>query len=47
MDARFPNLSRNIVENLGGMMMPAISTIVPLVGSIKFVQRAVLGIVGK
>jgi len=43
----FPKLSRNIVENLGGMFMPAISTIVPIVGSIKFVQRACLGIIGK
>jgi len=43
----FPELSRNIVEGFGGMLMPAISTIVPLIGSIKFVQRAALGIVGK
>ncbi len=43
----FPKLSRNIVENLGGMLMPAISTVVPVVGSIKFLQRAAFGIVGK
>ena len=43
----FPKLSRNIAENLGGMFMPAISTIVPLVGSMKFVQKSVWGIVGK
>jgi Dehydrogenases (flavoproteins) len=43
----FPKLSRRIVENLGGMFMPPISTIVPLVGSMKFVQRAALGILGK
>jgi geranylgeranyl reductase len=43
----FPKLSRNIVEGFGGMMMPAISTIVPLVGSMKFVQGAALGILGK
>jgi hypothetical protein len=43
----FPKLSRNIAEGLGGMFMPAISTIVPVVGSIKFVQRACLGIFGK
>jgi hypothetical protein len=35
----FPKLSRNIAENLGKMFMPVISTVVPLVGSIKFVQR--------
>jgi len=43
----FPKLSRSIAEGLGGMFMPAISTVVPLVGSIKFVQRAAFGIIGK
>ena len=43
----FPKLSRNIAENLGGMFMPAISTVVPLVGSLKFVQKSVLGIIGE
>ena len=41
----FPKISQEIVENLGGMLMPAISTVVPVVGSFKFVQIA--GILGK
>jgi hypothetical protein len=43
----FPKLSRSIAEGLGGVFMPAISTIVPVVGSIKFVQKSALGIIGK
>jgi flavin-dependent dehydrogenase len=43
----FPKLSRSMAEGLGGMFMPAISTVVPIVGSIKFVQRACWGIIGK
>jgi len=43
----FPGLSRSVVEGLGGMFMPAISTIVPIAGSIKFIQRAAFGIIGK
>jgi len=43
----FPGLSRGIAEGLGGMFMPAISTIVPIAGSLKFVQRAGFGILGK
>jgi len=45
--AAFPGLSRRIVEGLGGMMMPAISTIVPIAGSLKFIQRAGFGILCK
>jgi len=43
----FPNISRAAIEGLGGMLMPAISTVVPLAGSLKFVQSAAFGIIGK
>jgi len=43
----FPKLSRSIAEGLGGMFMPLISTIVSMAGSVKFIQRAAFGIVGK
>jgi len=43
----FPGLSRAYIEGLGGMLMPAISTIVPVAGSLKFLQRAAFGILGK
>jgi hypothetical protein len=43
----FPGLSRRIAEGLGGMLMPAISAIVPLAGSIKFIQKAGFGILRK
>jgi len=43
----FPGLSRSVVEGLGGMFMPAISTIAPIAGSLKFVQRAGFGILCK
>jgi hypothetical protein len=43
----FPGLSRRIAEGLGGMFMPAISAIVPLAGSIKFIQKAGFRILGK
>jgi len=43
----FPGLSRRIVEGLGGMFMPTISALVPIAGSLKFIQRAGFGILGK
>jgi len=43
----FPRTSRAAFEGLGGMLIPAVSTVVPLVGSIKFLQRAGFNILGK
>jgi hypothetical protein len=38
-------ISRSLVEGMGRMLMPAISALFPLAGSIKFVQ--ITGIIGK
>jgi len=43
----FPGLSRKAIEGLGGMFMPALSSIVPPIASSKLVQRTAFGILGK
>jgi len=40
-------LARSIDLASQGSIMPAISTIVPLIGSIKFIQRAAFRIIGE
>jgi len=38
LDAAFPDISRKIAEGLGRVFIPAVSAVVPIAGSLRFLQ---------